>query len=100
VREAQAAAALDHPNICTIYEVGEGDGHSYIATHTSMGSSRRPDIRRFPADDRLGFEAWATLPGAEAVEHDDFVPSTDCATFVFTLSDELRNPFRIPLAGR
>ena len=57
-------------------------------------------LPEFPADDRPGVEAWATLPGAEAVEHDHFIPSADPATFVFTKSDELRNLFRIPLAGR
>jgi hypothetical protein len=54
----------------------------------------------FPADDRLPFEAWATLAGAERIERDDFVPSADPSTFVFTKSDELRNLFRIPLTGR
>jgi dienelactone hydrolase len=44
--EAQAAAALSHPNICVIYEVGESDEHPYIAMEFVEGETLRDKIRK------------------------------------------------------
>ena len=54
--EARAAAALDHPNICTVHEIGEaGDGRTFIAMACYQGQVLRERIARGP------------LPPAEAV---------------------------------
>jgi hypothetical protein len=36
LREACAAASLNHPNICTVYDVGDADGQIYIAMRNSF----------------------------------------------------------------
>ncbi|MDW7759522.1 MAG: protein kinase [Acidobacteriota bacterium] len=48
MREAQAAAALDHANICTVYEVEEQDGQMYIAMAYIDGMSLKERINRKP----------------------------------------------------
>ena len=52
-REARAVAALDHPHICGIYDVGTVDGTHYLMPHLDGQRSGRADldVRRKPAHD-------------------------------------------------
>jgi serine/threonine protein kinase/tetratricopeptide (TPR) repeat protein len=45
VNEAQAAAALDHPNICSVFEIDEADGRTFIAMAYSPGESLSAKIQ-------------------------------------------------------
>ena len=48
LREAQAAAALNHPNICTVYETDEDNGISFIAMEWIEGQSINEKIKERP----------------------------------------------------
>jgi serine/threonine protein kinase/tetratricopeptide (TPR) repeat protein len=48
IQEAQAAAALDHPNICTIYEINESEGQTFISMAFIKGQSLKEKIGSGP----------------------------------------------------
>ena len=47
-REAEAASSLSHPNICTIYDVGEQDGQYFIAMELMEGQTLQAKIAGRP----------------------------------------------------
>lgn len=68
-REARAASALNHPNIITIYEIGEVDGHHYTATEFIDGVTLRQHManKRMKLDESL--DVAAQVASALAAAH-------------------------------
>ena len=56
-REAKAVAALNHPNICTIHEIDEAEGRTFLVLEFIEGESLQARIERGPLlEDGVGFE--------------------------------------------
>ena len=76
-RESRAVAALSHPNILTIYDVGQSDGHPYSVMELLEGETLRARIAHGPMPVRKAVDIAAQIARGLAAAHDKQIAHRD-----------------------
>jgi len=88
IQEAQAAAALDHPNICTVYEINEAEGKTFMAMAYIKGRSLKDKLASGPLD--ISEALKITIQVSEGLKraHDQGIIHRDIKPANIMLTDE------------
>src|SRR5271156_5575064 len=76
-QEARAVAALNHPNILAIHDIGEQDGSPFIVSELLEGSSLRAELDRGPLTSRKASDYAAQIAQGLAAAHDKGIVHRD-----------------------
>ena len=76
-QEAQAAAALNHPNILAVYQMGSYEGEPYMVTELLDGTSLREVMKRGPLAPRMATEVGQQIARGLAAAHDKGITHRD-----------------------
>ena len=100
LREARLASAIEHPNVCAIYEVGDSEDEAYIVMQYVPGDSLDKIIANGPASVQLGLSVGIQIPGRMPVVPGEtlaFSQQRDLQCFAVF---HVRDRFNVQIFGR